>query len=123
MPDPPLSGAAQGAVLAVGAVAIALPFAALSIKPLRKIFVTHEAQNKNDLTGQICIVTTSKVTESFGQATTEDGSMILNIRSDEPNEISKGDRLMLLGYDAPNDRYDVVLDEEFMSALTKDYVK
>ncbi|AWB68986.1 hypothetical protein C2869_09635 [Saccharobesus litoralis] len=113
--DEMLTATAMGSLLAMAAVVIALPLTTLSVKPLRRFFHTHEAVSKCDITGTICTVTTLKVTESFGQAITEDGSMVLSVRADEPNTISKGERVALISYDNNKDTYLVVTEQQLLN--------
>lgn len=115
--DDVLTGAAMGGLVALVAVIIALPLAVLSVKPLKRIFATQLGPNKSELTGKTCILTTTKVTETFGQAELEDGSMVLSIRADEPNKFNKGTRLILLGYDEETDRYDVMSEDKFLNNI------
>lgn len=115
--DDALTGAAIGGLVALVAVIIAIPLAVLSVKPLKRIFATQLGPNKSELTGKTCILTTTKVTESFGQAELEDGSMILSVRADEPNKFKKGTRLILLGYDEETDRYDVMSEDKFLNNI------
>ena len=60
--------------------------------------------------GTFCIVKTSTVTESFGQAEGENG-MIFSIRAKQPNSIKQGDRVALLEYDSVADTYSVTTEE------------
>lgn len=115
--DDVLTGAAMGGLVALVAVIIAIPLAVLSVKPLKRIFATQLGPNKSELTGKTCILTTTKVTETFGQAELEDGSMILSVRADEPNKFNKGTRLILLGYDEETDRYDVMSEDKFLNNI------
>ena len=115
--DDVLTGAAMGGLVALIAVIIAIPLAVLSVKPLKRIFATQLGPNKSELTGKTCILTTTKVTETFGQAELEDGSMILSVRADEPNKFNKGTRLILLGYDEETDRYDVMSEDKFLNNI------
>lgn len=109
-----LSATAVGLLVALFAIIIALPIAAISIKPLRRFFYTHEGVSKNDLVGTICTVTTQTVTTSFGQATTDQG-MILSVRAPEPNTITKGTRIALIEFNRDQDTYSVVTESELMA--------
>ena len=109
-----LTATAVGAIIAIVAVIIAVPLSALCIKPLRKLFVTHEAIGKGELIGSLCTVTTLKVTATFGQATTDDG-MLLNVRAREPNDIKKGARVALLEFITHEDAFSVVSEAELMA--------
>jgi hypothetical protein len=109
-----LSATAIGFIVAMFAVIVAIPLAALCCKPLRKIFHTHEAVSKKDLDGVICTVTTQTVTESFGQATADDG-MVYSVRASTPNDLCKGSRIVLLEYSTEHDSYIVASEAEVMA--------
>ena len=109
-----LSATAIGFIVAVFAVIVAIPIAAICCKPLRKVFHTHQAVSKKDLDGVICTVTTQTVTESFGQATADDG-MVYSIRANTPNDLCKGCRIVLLEYSADDDTYVVASEAEVMA--------
>jgi hypothetical protein len=113
--DGVLTATVAGTVIALGAVFIALPVAAISCRPLRKVFVTHEAPAKSDLIGKICTVSSGSVTETFGQAASEDGTVVVNVRAESPNEFSRGDRIVLLGFDADSDSFTIVAHDELMN--------
>lgn len=113
--DEVITSTVLGSLIALFAVVVAIPLTAISIKPLRRFFYTHQAVSKADITGQICVVTTTKVTSAFGQAILDDGSMILSVRADEPNEITKGDRIALISYDANKDHFWVVTEHELLN--------
>jgi hypothetical protein len=109
-----LSATAIGFIVAVFAVIVAIPIAAFCCKPLRKVFHTHEAVSKKDLDGVICTVTTQTVTESFGQATADDG-MVYSIRANTPNDLCKGNRIVLLEYSTEHDSYIVASEASVMA--------
>ncbi|MEP2652807.1 MAG: hypothetical protein ABJH06_12535 [Paraglaciecola sp.] len=112
--DGMLTATAVGFIVAIFAVVIAIPVAAICCKPLRKVFHTHEAVSKKDLDGVICTVATQTVTESFGQATADDG-MVYTIRANVPNDLSKGSRVVLLEYSEDTDSYTVASEAEVMA--------
>ena len=112
-----ITGAALGGLIALAALIIAIPLAALCIKPLRPVFHTHEAISKNELIGTLCTVTTQSVSETFGQAETDDG-MILSVRAPQPNDIQKGSRIALIQFDTDQDTYLVVTEAELMGQAT-----
>lgn len=112
--DGVLTATAVGFIVAIFAVVIAIPVAAVCCKPLRKVFHTHEGVSKKDLNGVICIVTTQTVTESFGQATADDG-MVYTIRATTPNDLCKGSRVVLLEFSEETDSYIVASEAEVMA--------
>jgi hypothetical protein len=109
-----LSATAIGFIVAMFAMIVAIPIAAICCKPLRKVFHTHEAVSKKDLDGVICTVTTLTVTESFGQATADDG-MVCSVRANTPNDLCKGSRIVLLEYSKEHDSYIVASEAEVMA--------
>ena len=112
--DGMLSATAIGFIVAIFAVVIAIPIAAICCKPLRKVFHTHQAVSKKDLHGVICTVTTQTVTESFGQATADDG-MVYSVRANTPNELCKGSRIVLLEFSKDTDTYSVASEADVMA--------
>lgn len=112
--DGVISATAIGGLMALFAVIIAIPLAAVCIKPLRRFFETHEGADKDQMIGLICTLTTGKVTETFGQAITADGQS-LSVRASVPNDLTKGAKVALIQFDRMADTYLVVSEEELMA--------
>jgi len=55
------------------------------------------------------------VNEKFGQAMVDDGGagLILDVRCDTPNTLTKGDEVALITYIMGADAYQVMAEEEF----------
>jgi hypothetical protein len=83
--------------------------ASLAVRPLRPVFVARHAPGREALMGRLCTISSGNVTQSFGQATIEDGGagLILNVFCDKANPLKRGDRALILGYDAARDVYEV----------------
>jgi hypothetical protein len=109
--DGALSDTANGIVLIIVSLILAVPLSAMCVKPLRKLFVVHQGQSKHDMTGTLCVSTTQTVTDSFGQAITDDG-MIITVRASVPNDIVKGSRIVLLEFIEQEDCYTVISESE-----------
>jgi membrane protein implicated in regulation of membrane protease activity len=109
-----LAATASGFVITIFALILAIPFAAYTSKPLRRVFVTHEAIEKSDLIGTYCIVTTQTVTETFGQARADDG-MIYSVRTTPDQQIAGGSRIVLIDFNKDDDTYIVVTEAELMA--------
>ncbi|WP_438022655.1 glycine zipper family protein [Sorangium sp. So ce233] len=90
------------AVLA-GSLTVAVLLTSLAVRPIAPLFVTRHAQAKKDLVGRVCVISTGRVDERFGQAVIEEGgaSHILDVRSDTPGALRRGDRALLVSWD-PN---------------------
>lgn len=96
-----------GYVLIVVSFLLAIPMTSWIIKPLKKIFITHDAVKKSSLIGSECMVKTGYVTPDFGQATYDDGGagMIFDVRAEVADEIKKGDLVVLVEYNEEDGSY------------------
>ena len=85
------------------------------VKPLGPLFEEVEATKRADYLGQSAQMTTGKVTPTFGQAEIKDGGagLLVQVRCDEPNQIGRGDEVLLVDFDAEREAYIV----EGMKAL------
>jgi hypothetical protein len=74
--------------------------------PLRDKFEPKEPNRAEKLIGRECKITTSEVTESFGQAevAAEAAPLRLNVRSQE-TPLVKGDRAVIVGFDTEKNVY------------------
>ena len=98
-----------GTAALLGSFAIALPATAVSLRPLRRLFVTHGAATNASLVGQRGSVLTSRVTDSFGQAEVPRRGAPLNIdvRAAEPNVFIRGMPARIVDYDPATQRYSI----------------
>jgi hypothetical protein len=110
---PPVSWLAGVAVL-LGAGVLALPLTAVSIRPLRRIFVTHAAASHASLVGLSCRVVTTTVDEKFGRAEVETRGVAHNVRicASTPNQLRKGSVARILDYDAAKGQFTVIAEPE-----------
>lgn len=94
-------------VVLVAAVVIALPTAALLIRPIAPVFAVQEAKSNADYIGHACTITTGRVDDRFGQATIEDGGTVLNIavRCDRPGKLARGDKALIIEFDRERSAY------------------
>ena len=85
------------------------------IKPWRKFFTEASATSSTELVGKTCIISTAEVTEDFGQANYEDGGagLILSVRANTPNKLSRDSRALILEYDKQQHIYHVTELDEF----------
>lgn len=94
-------------VVLVVAVVIALPIAALLIRPIAPVFAVKEGKSNADYVGHVCTITTGRVDNSFGQATIEDGGTVLDIavRCDRPGALARGDKALIIEFDGERQAY------------------
>lgn len=91
-----------------GTTAIALVATKLLTQPLRGKFDNVEPNVAETLVGRRCVITTSEVTERFGQARVEsDGApLLLNVRG-EAGLLTKEDVAVITGYDGARNVFSV----------------
>jgi len=107
--DPVLRGWLAILVIVLS-LALSVALSALSIRPLQRFFVTTSARSRGSLVGKVCVVTTLRVDARFGQARLEDdgADLLLPVRCRRPNQLGKGARALIIGYDSTNNVYDIV---------------
>ncbi|WP_285962361.1 hypothetical protein [Pseudomonas tohonis] len=104
-----------GLVVAVVALGLSLPVAALICSPLRPLFHKAEAATSKSVLGQTAMVRSGRVTLEHGEAVLEDGGagLILKVRADEALGLKRGDRVVLLEYLEAQHAYRVITEDEF----------
>ena len=94
---------------------LAAMITAVIIKPLRPFFKNSRQESVKHILGQVAIVRTSRVDESFGEAVMADGGagLILKIRSSSNSQFKKGDKVVLFEYVKETNSYCVISEKEF----------
>lgn len=108
VPTTVLQVLAGTAVLLVS-VAVAIVATAWLIRPLRGLFVTHQAVGNASFVGQACTILSQKVDQRSGYAEVAQRGANVQIRVWTPaaNQLSKGDVVRILEYDAAANRYQI----------------
>ena len=104
-----------GLLVLVVAFWVAILITAIMIKMLRPFFQKVEQQTIKRILGQIAVVRTSKVNESFGEAFLDNGGagLILKVRSNKEQSFVKGDKVVLLEYLEAENVYRVISERDF----------
>lgn len=104
-----------GLVVLAGSLYASVVITSLAIRPLRTLFKKAQRHVEKHVLGQTAVVRTSRVTETFGEATLEDGGagLILKVRASGATEMKTGDRVVLLEYDKSTNTYRVIPEDEF----------
>ena len=89
-----------GGFLAGASVFGSLVLAAISTRPLRKVFVTPTAPSRAALVGKMCIVTSAKVDDTFRRAEIEDGAtgFVAEVRCPQGNQLTRGEKALVYCY-------------------------
>lgn len=101
------------ALLGVGtlivAAALSIPVSSRLIKPMRPLFVKHQARSNRSLVGLSCKILTQTVDEKFGRAEVSDNGASINIRvwARSPNPLTKNCFAIVLNYDENTQQYEV----------------
>lgn len=108
----PLGWGAATAVMA-GVFVLSLPVAGLATRPLRPLFVVHEAPSRAALIGKVGIVSTGRVDDRFGQARISDGGagLIVDVRAHPDLQLKRGERVLLVAWDTTAQAFDVDRDD------------
>jgi hypothetical protein len=81
----------------------------VSLKPFVKLFKTlnHDTNALQNVVGKICIIHSSNATQSFGQAEVihESASILVNVRTQENEIISKGEKAFISSQEKSGDFY------------------
>ncbi len=105
-----------GCLTIVVAFILACPITSIFINPLKTLFRKTSATGKHDLVGRTVTLRTGEVNEEFGEARLDDGGagLILKVRADSPNQLVRGDKLVLLKYQATDNAYLVISEADFL---------
>ena len=98
---PFLPGLVVGGLVFGVSLVTAIPITSVLVWPLGPLFRTHQGGRLQSFVGEVCEVSTGKVTESFGQATVKDGGagLLIQIRCPKANELKKGAEALIVNYD------------------------
>ena len=91
----------------IAAAALSVIISAQLVRPMRRLFVTHQALGSADLVGQTCKVLTGVVDARQGRAEVARAGASINIRvwAQSRHSFSKGDLALITQYDAASHRY------------------
>lgn len=108
VPTLPLQLLAGAGVLLLAA-GLAIPLSARAIRPLRGLFVKHQARSNRSLVGLHCRIVTGSVDEKFGRAEVNDSGVSINIRvwARAPNALTRNSIAVILDYDEARQQYEV----------------
>ena len=97
----------QRIAVLIGALVVALPIAAVLVRPLAPIFRIKEGKSNADYIGHTCVITTGRVDDSFGQASLEDGGTVhvITVRCDRTGKLARGDRALIIDFDRNRQAY------------------
>ena len=89
--------------------ALSIPISARVIRPMRGLFVKHEARSNGSLVGMDCKIITETVDTAFGRATISNHGASLNIRvwAAVPNTLRRNARAVILAYDETTGQFEV----------------
>jgi len=103
------SGLIGGSAVLVGCLVLSLFVTSVALRPFAKVFTPARAASRRDIVGHICTITSGKVDAGFGTATVSDGGagLLLNVVCDKDNELTEGDRAVIIQWDERNQAFEV----------------
>ena len=104
-----------GTPILLAATYVAIKLTAITIIPMRRFFKRIDVYTETKLIGQACVIRTSRVSESFGEALFDDGGagLILKVRAPEEKGFKNGDTVILLEHLEHEDAYRIVSEDDF----------
>lgn len=105
-----------GTIVFVVTFIVAVLLTAWLIRPLQPFFSKLDGGNNHKtLLGQTVVIRSSVVNLTKGEAYFEDGGagLILHVIADEKYQFKRGDKAVLLRYDATHNHYEIISIEEF----------
>ncbi|HNG95220.1 MAG TPA: DUF1449 family protein, partial [Acidobacteriota bacterium] len=94
-----IPGWVSGTGIGLAALVIAGLVGGAVLRPFRKFFKAHLAQENTSLIGKLCTVTTLRVDAKFGQAEVDaSGGVLIQVRCTEENQLSRGSRALIIDY-------------------------
>jgi hypothetical protein len=95
--------------LLIAAFVLGVLFTAIVVRPLAPIFRTNPGAHRIALVGKVVMIDTSRVDATFGMAKAEDGGpgLLVQVRCDQPNELGRGHRALVVSYDEAREVYEV----------------
>jgi hypothetical protein len=108
----------QRVAVLVLAIVVALPIAALLVRPLAPVFAVKEGKSNADYIGHGCTITTGSVDDNFGQATIEDGGtvLVIQVRCGERGKLARGDKALIIEFDQARQAYVVEPSADMLGA-------
>lgn len=97
-----------GTVLLLASLFLALPLAAMSLRPMKPLFVVHPPATEQTPIGKPCRILTLTVDENFGQAEVDLGNgtrLNLKVWATTPNPLTRGSGALIIDFDPRRDRY------------------
>lgn len=95
--------------LLIAAFVLGVLLTAFVVRPLAPIFRTNPGAHRIALVGKVVTIDTSRVDATFGMARAEDGGpgLIVQVRCDTENELTRGHRALVVSYDEAREVYEV----------------
>jgi len=87
-------------------------------KKFAHVFVPTLAIKQRELVGSVCVITTGRVTATFGQAEVRDeegGSLIVQVRCSKENDLQAGDRALIFDLDKEAGIFQISPDKSLAS--------
>ncbi len=107
---------AAGAATGLGMLVPAAAATSLALRPVRRAMGRLAPATDASLLGRTGVLVTPTLGADYGQALVDDGGagLILQVRHDNPNPLTRGDRVVLIEYIEDQNAYRVVPEQQFL---------
>lgn len=112
---PGVVGLPLGLATLLGSLVVAVLITNVSLRPLRPLFARLDTPDTRSLIGATGVVTSFQVNATSGVASVEDGGagLLLQVRAQPPNQPKRGERVVLIAYNAAENSYLVIPEDQF----------
>jgi hypothetical protein len=96
-----------GTLVLVCSLVFSLLMTSISVRPLERFFIVHQATSKQELVGKVVTIKTTYVDQQFGQGLMEDGgaSLLLHVRTDGKTSLKLGEKALIVSYMPAKDTF------------------
>ncbi|WCE03334.1 hypothetical protein [Pseudoxanthomonas sp. JBR18] len=111
-----------GALLALAALIPGVAASALVLRPIRRLLLKLRPVEQAATLGRAGVVVSPRVDAASGRASVDDGGagLLLQVRTAPGQELARGDRVLLVDYDATHNHYHVVRESDALLPAASD---
>lgn len=104
---PSLGAPMVRSLVSLGSLLVGFSLGSISARPLGPVFAEQPARRRAELLGSVCRLSTLRVDGRFGQAelATVGSDLVLPVRCDLENTLTKGDEALIIHYDPAREAY------------------
>jgi hypothetical protein len=110
-----------GTGIMIASFAGALPITSVVVRPLGRVLKVERQTTRGDIIGSVVTIDTSRVDGKFGtaKAIVDGGPLLIQVRSDGENQLTRGAQALVLSYDEARNAYEVTPVDDLLPSQVK----